>query len=161
MSAINAALDQIDRVAEEGDLAPDRHADLARARRARRADPAPGRQADLPAQAARPADRRARLRAARHGEPRRVDVPAADRPARHRESRCSPGRSRCGCGETRGREVQTRHGIPFYGFVEISGGPSSDEYLFRHEFVPAADDAGTGAARRLGVRCRRCAKGGW
>ena len=43
----------------------------------------------------------------------------------------------------RGREVQTRHGAPFYGFVEISGGPSSDEYLFRHEFVPAADDAGT------------------
>ena len=28
MSAINAALDQIDRVAEEGDLTPDRHADL-------------------------------------------------------------------------------------------------------------------------------------
>ena len=33
--------------------------------------------------------------------------------------------------------------MPFYGFVEISGGPSSDEYLFRHEFVPAAEDAGT------------------
>jgi AAA domain (dynein-related subfamily) len=42
----------------------------------------------------------------------------------------------------RGREVEDRHGVPFYGFVEISGGPSSDEYLFRHEFVPAADDAG-------------------
>ena len=27
--------------------------------------------------------------------------------------------------------------------MEITGGPSSDEYLFRHEFVPAADDAGT------------------
>ena len=39
--------------------------------------------------------------------------------------------------------MQTRHGVPFYGYVEISGGPSSDEYLFRHEFVPAADDAGT------------------
>jgi len=43
----------------------------------------------------------------------------------------------------RGREVEHRHGVPFYGFVEITGGPSSDEYLFRHEFVPAADDAGT------------------
>ena len=43
----------------------------------------------------------------------------------------------------RGREVDDRHGVPFYGFVEISGGPSSDEYLFRHEFVPAAEDAGT------------------
>jgi len=43
----------------------------------------------------------------------------------------------------RGHPVQIRHGNPFYGFVEITGGPSSDEYLFRHEFVPAADDAGT------------------
>ncbi len=34
------------------------------------------------------------------------------------------------------------HGVAFYGFAEITGGPSSDEYLFRHEFVPAAD-AGT------------------
>src|SRR3954471_4181418 len=42
----------------------------------------------------------------------------------------------------RGLDVLERHGQPFYGFVEISGGPSSDEYLFRHEFVPAADRAG-------------------
>ena len=44
---------------------------------------------------------------------------------------------------SRGRPVEDRHGAPFYGFVELTGGPSSDEYLFRHEFVPAADDAGT------------------
>jgi hypothetical protein len=44
--------------------------------------------------------------------------------------------------QTRGREVQTRHGIAFYGFVEISGGPSSDEYLFRH-------DLKSGRLRRL------------
>ena len=37
----------------------------------------------------------------------------------------------------RGQEVEQRHGAPFYGYVEIIGGPSSDEYLFRHEFVPA------------------------
>ena len=43
----------------------------------------------------------------------------------------------------RGRDVEDRHGVAFYGFVEITGGPSSDEYLFRHEFVPAADNAGT------------------
>ena len=42
----------------------------------------------------------------------------------------------------RGRPVEERRGQSFYGFVEISGGPSSDEYLFRHEFVPAADHAG-------------------
>ena len=37
----------------------------------------------------------------------------------------------------RGQAVEQRHGAPFYGYVEIIGGPSSDEYLFRHEFVPA------------------------
>ena len=142
MSAINAALDQIDRVAEEGDLTPPTRRRAARARDARRADPAPGRQADLPAAAARPADRRARLRAARHGEPRRVDVPAADRPARRGKSQIARAVA-YRLWQARGREVQCRHGVPFYGFVELAGGPSSDEYLFRHEFVPAADDAGS------------------
>jgi AAA domain (dynein-related subfamily) len=45
--------------------------------------------------------------------------------------------------QARGRAVEQRHGAPFYGFVEVSGGPSSDEYLFRHEFVPTADNAGS------------------
>ena len=42
----------------------------------------------------------------------------------------------------RGMEVEERDGRPFYGFVEMTAGPSSDEYFFRHEFVPAADDGG-------------------
>ena len=40
---------------------------------------------------------------------------------------------------------ETEYGVGWLslrGFVEITGGPSSDEYLFRHEFVPAADRAG-------------------
>ena len=45
--------------------------------------------------------------------------------------------------QQRGRAMELRNSAPFYGFVEISGGPSSDEYLFRHEFVPTADDAGS------------------
>jgi AAA domain (dynein-related subfamily) len=42
----------------------------------------------------------------------------------------------------RGREVEERHGQPFYGLIEMQPGPSSDEYFFRYEFVPAADRGG-------------------
>ena len=42
----------------------------------------------------------------------------------------------------RGQEVVERHGNPFYGLVEMQPGPSSDEYFFRHEFVPAAERGG-------------------
>jgi hypothetical protein len=41
----------------------------------------------------------------------------------------------------RGRGLDERDGAPFYGFVEIFGGPSSDEYSpFRQEFVPDRED---------------------
>lgn len=36
----------------------------------------------------------------------------------------------------RGRAVTQRHDQPFYGFVEMTGGPSSDEFTFKYEFVP-------------------------
>ena len=42
----------------------------------------------------------------------------------------------------RGNEVTSRRGNPFYGLVEMQPGPSSDEYFFRHEFVPAAERGG-------------------
>jgi len=42
----------------------------------------------------------------------------------------------------RGMEVTERHGNPFYGLVEMQPGPSSDEYFFRYDFVPAADRGG-------------------
>ena len=38
--------------------------------------------------------------------------------------------------------MTSRHGNPFYGLVEMQPGPSSDEYFFRHEFVPAAERGG-------------------
>ena len=41
----------------------------------------------------------------------------------------------------RDRPVEERNGEPFYGYVEISGGPSSDEYTFRYDYVPATDKA--------------------
>ena len=82
MSAIDAALSTIDRVASEGDLAPERPTDLLELDVADRTDRPAGRQADLPAAAARRADRRARLLADRCRGARRVIVPAADRTAR-------------------------------------------------------------------------------
>jgi hypothetical protein len=42
----------------------------------------------------------------------------------------------------RGRAVESRHGNPFYGFVEMQPGPSSDEFFFRYDYVPVADSAG-------------------
>jgi hypothetical protein len=42
----------------------------------------------------------------------------------------------------RGRTVEDRRGAPFYGFVEMQPGPSSDEFSFRHEWVPVAGSGG-------------------
>ena len=42
----------------------------------------------------------------------------------------------------RGREVTDRHGAPFYGFVELQPGPSSDEFFFRYDYVPVAGAGG-------------------
>jgi hypothetical protein len=42
----------------------------------------------------------------------------------------------------RGREVADRHGAPFYGFVELQPGPSSDEFFFRYDYVPVAGSGG-------------------
>lgn len=39
----------------------------------------------------------------------------------------------------RGKQVTERHGSPFYGFLEIAGGPSSDEFLFKYDYVPQQD----------------------
>ncbi len=41
-----------------------------------------------------------------------------------------------------GKEVGDRHGQPFYGLVEINGGPSSDEFLFRYDYIPDPEDGG-------------------
>lgn len=37
----------------------------------------------------------------------------------------------------RGREIEDREGVPFYGLVELQPGPSADELFFRYDFVPA------------------------
>ena len=66
-------------------------------------------------------------------DPAALDVPAADRPARRGQE---PDRARdraTGCGPSAAATVEDRHGAPFYGFVEMQPGPSSDEFFFRHD----------------------------
>ncbi len=159
MSAIDAALPTIDQVATEGDLAPEASTNLLELESLTDPIVLPDGKRIYPP----------RL----HGEP--IDELACALIDTH-----APGESTFlrligppGAGKSqiaraiahrlwreRGREVEHRRGVPFYGFVEISGGPSSDEYLFRHEFVPAADDSGT--VRLVdSAFVRRCARDGW
>ena len=159
-SAIAAARQQINDVGADGDLDGARapgEIDLD-ARRDRRPDRAARRQAHLPAHAARRADRRARLRAARHAATRPVAVPAPDRPARHGQE---PDRARDrlpAVDRSAAGAIETRHGEPFYGFVEMSGGPSSDEFTFRYEYVPDAEHPGDVRLVDSPRSSRRCAR---
>jgi len=142
MGAIDAALDQIDRVAAEGDLAAPACAESLELETA-------GEPIELP-------DGKRIYPPRLHGQP--FDELAfalldMNRPAESTFLRLigPPGAGKSQIARaiayrlwrSRGFDVQDRHGAPFYGFVELAGGPSSDEYLFRHEFVPAADDAGS------------------
>jgi hypothetical protein len=92
-------------------------------------------QGDLPAQAAWRADRPRRLRAAGHAAAEPVAVPAAGRPAGHGHEP-ERARDRLPAVDQRGRAVETRRGEPFYGFAEMSGGRSSDEFTLRYPSRP-------------------------
>jgi len=56
--------------------------------------------------------------------------------------------------KVRGREVEERNGQPFYGYEEMSPGPSSDEFTFRYEYVPQ-DDGGVKLVESAFVRAMR------
>jgi MoxR-like ATPase len=142
MSAITNALSQIDELAREGDLA---------------ADPLP-----TDSLALEPAGEPIVLPDGRriyppllHGEP--VDALALAlldmaEPARSSFLRLigPPGAGKSQIARAiayrlwtaRGRAVEDRRGVPFYGFVEMQPGPSSDEFFFRHEWVPVAGAGG-------------------
>ena len=45
--------------------------------------------------------------------------------------------------QRRGFSVIQRDGQPFYGLVEMSPGPSSDEHFFRYDYLPTADGGTT------------------
>ena len=140
MSAITAALSQIDRVAAEGDLAPDPAAPLELE--------AAGEPILLP-------DGKRIYPPCLHGQP--IDELALalldmDEPAQSTFLRLigPPGAGKSQIARAiayrlwtgRGREVADRHGAPFYGFVELQPGPSSDEFFFRYDYVPVAGAGG-------------------
>ncbi|MHB1571102.1 MAG: P-loop NTPase family protein, partial [Solirubrobacteraceae bacterium] len=140
MSAITAALSQIDRVAAEGDLAPDPAAPL---ELETAGDPIllpDGKRIYPPCLHGQPIDELA-LALLDMKQPaestflRLIGPPGAGKSqiARAIAYRLWKGR---------GREVADRHGAPFYGFVELQPGPSSDEFFFRYDYVPVAGAGG-------------------
>lgn len=58
----------------------------------------------------------------------------------------------------RGMDVGERHGAPFYGFVEVTGGPSSDEFLFRYDYVPEGDN---GSVKLVEAAFAEAMRNGW
>ena len=136
-SAIAAARQQINDVGADGDLDGARAArrDRPRRRLDRRPDRAARRQAIYPPKLhGEPIDRspaRCWTCSSRAG---RGSCGWSARPARARAR--SPARSPTGCGRGAAGAIETRHGEPFYGYAEMSGGPSSDEFTFRYEYVP-------------------------
>jgi hypothetical protein len=156
MSAITAALSQIDEVASEGDLAPQGLDDLSLE--------AAGEPVELP-------DGRMVFPPSIHGEPlhglagKLLD---SKDPARSRFLRLigPPGTGKSQLARAiaytlwsrRGRRVETRFGAPFYGFVEMQLGPSSDEWTFRHEFVPVGE---SGQVKLIDSAFVQAMRNGW
>ena len=150
MSAITAALTQIDEVAADGDLVP---------------DPAAPLELETAGEPILLPDGKRIYPPSLHGQP--VDELAValldmDDPAQSSFLRLigPPGAGKSQIARAiayrlwtgRGHEVADRHGAPFYGFVELQPGPSSDEFFFRYDYVPVAGVRRAGEAGRLGVR---------
>jgi hypothetical protein len=140
MSAITAALAQLDDVAADGDLAP---------------LPSDSLELHAPSDPIILPDGKRIYPPLLHGE--RVDALALalldmDDPARSSFLRLvgPPGAGKSQIARAiayrlwtaRGHHVEDRRRAPFYGFVEMQPGPSSDEFSFRHEWVPVAGSGG-------------------
>ena len=140
MSAITAALSQIDRVAADGDLVPEANSPLELETAGEPIVLPDGRRIFPPRLHGAPVDDLA-LALLDMNEPamstflRLIGPPGAGKSqiARAIAYRLWTGR---------GREVADRHGTPFYGFVELQPGPSSDEFFFRYDYVPVAGAGG-------------------
>src|SRR5438445_11070218 len=140
MSAITAALSQIDGVAADGDLAPDPAAPLELEAAGEPIVVPDGKRIYPPCVHGQPVDELAYAlldmdQPSESAFLRLIDPPGAGKSqiARAIAYRLWTGR---------GREVTNRHGAAFYGFVELQLGPSSDEFFFRYDYVPVAGAGG-------------------
>ena len=140
MSAITAALSQIDGVAAEGDLVP---------------EPAAALELETAGEPILLPDGKRIYPPCLHGQP--IDELALALLDMHDPAQSSflrligpPGAGKSQIARAiayrlwanRGRDVADRHGAPFYGFVELQPGPSSDEFFFRYDYVPVAGAGG-------------------
>ena len=140
MSAITAALSQIDRVAADGDLVPEATTALELETAGEPIVLPDGKRIYPPSLHGAPVDELA-LALLDMDDPaassflRLIGPPGAGKSqiARAIAYRLWTGR---------GREVADRHGAPFYGFVELQPGPSSDEFFFRYDYVPVVGSGG-------------------
>src|SRR5450755_2929239 len=140
MSAITAALSQIDRVAAEGDLAPDPAAPL---ELETASDPIllpDGKRIYPPCLHGQPIDQLALALLDMHDPAASTFLRLIGPPGAGKSQIARAIAYRLWTG--RGRHVAERHGAPFYGFVELQPGPSSDEFFFRYDYVPVAGGAG-------------------
>ncbi|HEV7805456.1 MAG TPA: AAA family ATPase [Solirubrobacteraceae bacterium] len=59
----------------------------------------------------------------------------------------------------RGRVVEEREGVPFYGLVEMQPGPEADELFFRYDYVPV--EGGNGEAKLVPSLFVEAMRNGW
>ena len=144
MSAITAALSQIDGVAVEGDLAPDPAAPLELETAGEPILLPDGKRIYPPCLHGEPIDELALAlldmdEPAQSSFPRLIGLPGAGKSqiARAIAYRLDQPRAR----------RADRHGAPFYGFIELQPGPSSDEFFFRYDYVPVTRPRRAGEAR--------------
>ena len=140
MSAITAALSQIDRVAAEGDLAPDPAAPLALETACEPILLPDGKRIYPPCLHGQPIDQLALALLDMHEPAQSTFLRLIGPPGSGKSQIARAIAYRLWMG--RGREVADRHGAPFYGFVELQPGPSSDEFFFRYDYVPVARSGG-------------------
>jgi MoxR-like ATPase len=140
MSAIAAALSQIDRVAAEGDLAPDPAEPLELATPSEPILLPDGKRIYPPCLHGQPIDQLAVALLDMHDPAKSTFLRLIGPPGAGKSQIARAIADRLWTG--RGRQVADRHGAPFYGFVELHPGPSSDEFFFRYDYVPVAGAGG-------------------